>query len=245
MREENSKKMTIIEHLEELRRRIIICLVFFLIASIISFIFVDRLAYILKLPAEGLIKDFIFLTPTEVFVSYLRIALLSGFIISIPFILIQFGLFFMPAIAIDKRRYISVWLLASFLLSLIGIVFSYFLAIPFTLKFLINFSEDIALPMISIARYFSFASSFLLMGAGIFQLPVIIGLLANIGILNTHFLCKNRKYAIIIIFIIAAVITPTQDIINMLIFSLPMIVLYEIGILVAWLVERRRGRAVE
>lgn len=240
MREENFDKMSIIEHLEELRRRIILSLSFFLIAAIISFIFVDKLAYILKLPAKEAIKDFIFLTPTEVFVTYLRIAILTGFILSIPFILIQLGLFFTPAISSDKRKSIFLWLSASFLLSITGIIFSYFLAIPFALKFLIDFSKDIALPMISIAKYFSFVSAFILIGAGIFQIPVIMGFLSIIGILNSAFLRQKRKYMIIIIAIIAAIITPTQDVINMLIFMLPMWALYEIGVLVSWLIEKKR-----
>jgi len=232
--------MTIIEHLEELRKRIIASLIFFVAATILSFVFVDKISTILRLPALGIIENFIFLTPTEVFTTYLRISILAGFIISLPFILFQIGMFLMPAISPDRRKTISTWLIMSFLLSILGIMFSYFLALPFALKFLINFARDAAVPMISIGKYFSFAGALLLVGAGIFQIPVIMGLLSNIGILSSKFFRKNRKYAIVVIAIIAAIITPTQDIFNMLIFSVPMWSLYEVGIWVSWIIEKRR-----
>ena len=234
-------KMTIIEHLEELRRRIIISLAFFLIVTVVSFIFVDRLAHILRIPSIGIIKDLVFLTPTEAFIAYLKIAMLAGFIIAIPFIIVQLGLFLMPAIPPDKRKSIFIWLGASFLLSITGIMFSYFLALPFALKFLINFAEGVAVPMISVGKYFSFAGAFLLMGAAIFQIPVVIGFLSTIGILKTSFLRRNRKYAVVIILIISALITPTQDIFNMLIFAVPMWALYEIGILASRIIEKKRS----
>jgi sec-independent protein translocase protein TatC len=120
-----------------------------------------------------------------------------------------------------------------------GIMFSYFLALPFALKFLISFAAGAAVPMISIGRYFSFAAIFLLMGAAVFQIPVIMGLLSSIGMLSARFFSKNRKYAIVVIFIISAIITPTQDIFNMLIFALPMWALYEIGIFISWIIEKR------
>jgi len=202
--------------------------------------FINKISYILRLPALGVIDNFIFTSPTEVFTAYLRLSILAGFIISLPFILFQLGLFLMPAVSHDKRKAIVNWLIVSFSLSMLGIVFSYFLALPFALKFLINFARDTALPMISIAKYFSFAGALLLIGAGIFQMPVIMALLSYLGVLNTIFFRKNRKYAIVAIFITAAVITPTQDIINMLIFAVPMLVLYETGIVASWVTEKKR-----
>lgn len=235
-----SSKMSIIEHLEELRKRIIASLIFFMAATIFSFIFVDKISDILRLPALGIIGNFIFTSPTEVFTTYLRLAVLAGFIVSLPFILFQVGAFLMPAVPRDKRKAIINWLVVSFALSMLGIMFSYFIALPFALKFLINFARDAASPMISIGKYFSFAGALLLIGAGMFQIPVIMALLSHIGVLNTIFFRKNRKYAIVAIFIIAAIVTPTQDIVNMLIFAVPMLMLYEAGILASWIIERKR-----
>lgn len=232
-------KMSIIEHLEELRKRIIAILVFFTAASIFSFMFVDKISYILRLPALGIIENFIFLTPAEVFTAYMRMSILAGFVISLPFILLQLGLFLMPAVQRDQRETIVNWLMISFLLSMLGIIFSYFLALPFALKFLVNFAKDAAIPMISIGKYFSFAGALLLIGTGIFQIPVVMALLSYIGILKASFFRKNRKYAVVVIFIIAAIITPTQDIVNMLIFAVPMLALYEAGILASWVIEKR------
>jgi sec-independent protein translocase protein TatC len=236
-----ASRMTIIEHLEELRRRIIISLVFFVAAVIFSFVFVNKISAIIRLPAIGIVENFIFTSPTEVFTSYVRISLLSGFVVSLPFILYQLGAFLKPAIPADKRNYIFLWLTMSFLLSMAGIMFSYFLALPFALKFLVSFAAGAAVPMISIGRYFSFAVAFLLIGAAVFQIPVIMGILTSIGILNAQFFSKNRKYAIVVISIISAVITPTQDIFNMLVFALPMWLLYEIGIFISWIIEKRRA----
>jgi sec-independent protein translocase protein TatC len=95
-------------------------------------------------------------------------------------------------------------------------------------------------PMISIGKYFSFAGALLLMGAGIFQIPVVMALLSYIGMFKAAFFSKNRKYAVVVIFIIAAIITPTQDVVNMLIFAVPMLGLYEAGILASWVIEKRR-----
>jgi len=235
-------RMSIIEHLEELRKRIIASLVFFTLAAIFSFVFVDKISDILRLPALGVIENFIFTSPTEVFTTYMRLSILAGFISSLPFILFQIGLFLIPAVPQDKREAIISWLTVSFLLSMLGIIFSYFLALPFALKFLINFARGAAVPMISIDKYFSFAGALLLIGAGIFQIPVVMALLSYIGMLNSVFFRKNRKYAIVAIFIIAAIITPTQDIINMLIFAVPMLALYEAGILASWIIEKSPSR---
>jgi len=233
-------KMSIIEHLEELRKRIIISLVFFVAAAISSFAFIDKISNMLKLPASGIIENFIFTAPTEIFTTYLRLSILAGFVISLPFILFQLGLFLMPAVQHGRRKTIVSWLMASFALSMLGLIFSYFFALPFALKFLINFARGTALPMISVDKYFSFAGALLLIGAGIFQIPVIMALLSYIGVLTSIFFRKNRKYAIVAIFIAAAIITPTQDIVNMLIFAVPMLALYEAGILVSWAMEKRR-----
>ena len=233
-------RMSIIEHLEELRRRIIYSLAFFLGAAILSFVFVDKISAILRLPVVGIIDNFIFTAPTEVFATYMKLSMLSGFIISLPFILFQLGAFLMPAVPPDKKKAITSWLIMSFALSMLGLMFSYFIAMPFALRFLVNFARDAALPMISIGKYFSFAGAFLLIGAGIFQIPVIMALLSFIGLLGSKFFNRNRKYAIVAISIISAIITPTQDIFNMLIFALPMWTLYEIGIFLSWIIEKRR-----
>lgn len=229
----STNKMTVIEHLEELRKRIIISLIFFVAAVSFSFIFVNKISYVLRLPALGIVENFVFVSPTEVFTAYLRISILSGFVLSLPFILYQLGMFLTPAISQDKRNSVFMWLVVSFLLSIAGIMFSYFLALPFSLRFLVDFASGAASPMISIGKYFSFAAAFLLIGAGVFQIPVIMGLLSSIGLLKPYFFRKHRKYAVVVIFIISAIITPTQDMFNMLIFALPMWALYEVGILIS------------
>lgn len=242
MYEREIGKISVIQHLEELRRRIILSLIFFIAASSAAFVFADKLVNLLKRPASIYSNDFIFLSPTEGFVSYVRVALLFGFVISIPFFLFQTGLFVRPAIPHAKAKTIFIWLSVSFIFALLGAAFSYFIAAPFALRFLLGFALKAAKPMISIGKYLSFVGSFILMGAAIFQIPILMGFLAQINMLGSGFLAKRRKYAILTIFIVAAVITPTQDVINMLIFAGPMWVLFEVGVLVTWFVENKKER---
>lgn len=235
-----ARNLDVIGHLDELRRRILICLEFLFVASIISFIKGKALMWLAKRPADTLIGNLIFITPTEVFVSYVKVSFLVGFILSFPVILYQLWLFLAPAVAERKRKHIVLWMGLALICFFAGILFSYFVAVPAALKFLLNFGKGIAVPAITLSKYISFFGALILIGGTIFEIPIILGLLTDIGLLESRILRAKRQYAVIIILIVAAVITPTQDIANLLIFSLPMILLYEIGILISKIVERRK-----
>ncbi len=235
-----TKKLDVISHLEELRRRILFCLAFFLISGIISFTKADLIMKAMRRPLEGLVAELIFISPTEAFIAYIKIALLAGFIMSFPVILYHAWAFLSPAVSKVTRKHIIVWLLFALVFFFSGIAFSYFIAIPLALNFLIGFGREVASPKINLGNYISFCGALTLVGGIIFEIPIIMGLLADAGLLQTSTLRRKRHYAVLAILVFAAVITPTQDIMNMLLFAVPMMVLYEVGLVIATFVGKKK-----
>jgi sec-independent protein translocase protein TatC len=242
---EESQKLDVVGHLEELRKRVLLCLC--ILAAMTVFLFwrtADLMRFATK-PLGALAEELIFISPTEVFTSYIKLALLAALILSVPVVLYETWAFIAPAVSRTLRRNVLVWLGFSLVLFAAGVLFAYFILIPLALDFLLNFGRDFAAPHITISKYISFFVALILSGGVVFQIPVVMGLLADVGILQTGWLKQMRQYAIVIILIVAAIITPTADIVNMIIFAVPMTVLYELGILVARWVERCKARGKE
>jgi sec-independent protein translocase protein TatC len=240
---EETKKLDVISHLEELRRRMLFCLAFFLIAGVLSFLKCDLLLTAIRKPLDGLVAELIFISPTEAFIAYIKVALLSGFIISFPVILYHTWAFLSPAVPRGTRRHIIVWLFLALVFFFSGITFSYFVAVPLALNFLIDFGREIAAPKITLGNYISFFGALILIGGIIFEIPITMGLLADAGLLQARVLRKKRHYAVLAILVFAAIITPTQDIMNMLLFAIPMMVLYEVGLVIVGITERRKRKS--
>jgi len=238
--QEELKKLDVVSHLEELRRRILVSLGVLAVVSIFAFMQGDRILVIVKRPVLPLVSNLIYIGPTEAFVSYLKISLLTGFIISFPIILYHAWAFISPAISKELRGRIVVWFIFALVLFMTGITFSYCVAIPAALKFLINFGKDVAIPQITLGKYISFFGALILVGGIVFEIPVVMGLLTDAGLIKTRVLREKRHFAVIIIMIFAAVITPTQDVLNMLMFAIPMVLLYEVGLLISKAIERRK-----
>jgi len=235
------KSLTLVEHLNELRKRIIISLIALGMAIAVSFPFASVLLEILKLPASGVIEKLAFFSPQEAFLIYMRIAFLSGLVICMPIILSQLWVFISPAIEEGLKKRASSFILFCFLAFILGIFFAYFILIPPALKFLLSFAQSQLQPVISANNYISFIVS-LLLGCGlVFQMPVLSFILTKLGIINAKILRGKYKYAIVIIFIAAAIITPTPDALNMLILACPMLFLYEVSIWISFLAERKGG----
>ncbi|MCK5706449.1 MAG: twin-arginine translocase subunit TatC [Candidatus Aureabacteria bacterium] len=234
-----SSNMNVFGHLEELRKRLIIYLVVLVISAIVMFGCGKHLIRIVLSPLNDITQNLIFIHPTEVFVSYIKISLLAGFIISFPVLLYHAWAFIIPAAPDRAEKSSLLWMMFGLISFLSGILFSYYIALPAALNFLIQFGNGIAEAQITMEKYVSFFILFILIGGIIFEIPVTIGLLTKIGILRSSVMKKKRHYALVIMLIISAVITPTQDIINMLVFALPMILLFEIGILFSTIIERK------
>jgi len=228
------KEMTLVEHLEELRKRIIIALIALGIGTFLGFPFTSWGLKILKLPASGTIEKLVFFAPQEGFLVHLNIAFLFGLLISLPVILYQIWAFVCPAIEEKIKRYLLRFIFFGFSFFIMGGLFAYFILIPPALKFLLSFAKDDLEPVISAQKYISFVIS-LILGCGlVFQMPILSFMLTKWSIINAQFLRKKYKYALVIIFIIAAVITPTVDVFNMLMLALPMLFLYELSIWISF-----------
>ncbi len=229
-----AKKLTIIEHLEELRQRLIIAVLALLVATALSFIFTGRLLEILLIPSGG-IKP-VFLKPTEMFITYFKVALVGGAALAMPVIVYQVIRFVAPGLKSSEKKYLFLVVPSASLLFILGVSFAYLVLLPFALRYLLTFGGDIASAFISIGEYVSFVTTLLLWMGVVFELPLVIVFLAKLRIVNQKQLRGYWKYALVGAFVIAAVITPTPDPFNQTLVAVPLYLLYEIGVLFARLV---------
>jgi sec-independent protein translocase protein TatC len=228
---------TLWSHLNELRKRIIICLVAIAAGIILSFVFADKLFQVLIWPTPGI--KLIFIDVTEMLGTYMQVCLAAGIIVAMPVLVYQLIAFVAPALTQHEKRY--VWIILPFIVIMFaaGVAFSYFVLLPPAMQFLITFGADIATPQIRIGNYVSLVGRLLLATGIIFETPVITTFLARIGVISSKGLAKQRKWAIVGAFVLGAVITPTLDPVNQTLVALPLIVLYELSIWLAKLVEKR------
>ncbi len=239
--------MSLLAHLEELRKRIILSLVGIVAGFGICWYYADLLYGYMQRPivtalhAHKLPEKLVYLNPTEPFEMYMKIGLVAGIFLASPWVLYQLWMFISPGLYAHEKKYIVPFMGATVGLFLAGGYFGYRIVYPASLDFLIGYGQQFQ-PMITITEYTNLFMAVIL-GLGIvFELPVLIFFLALFGIVDSGFLWRNFRYSILIIFIIAAVVTPTTDILNMCIFAAPMVVLYFISIGVAWLVHPKRRK---
>jgi sec-independent protein translocase protein TatC len=173
------------------------------------------------------------LKPTEVLGNYMKVALICGVTLAMPFIVYQIGRFVMPGLTKEERRYLFVLVPGATLCFVGGVAFAYFVMLPAAIPFLLGFLSDIIEQQWAIGEYLSFVTSLLFWIGVAFELPLFVYFLAKLGIIDSDTLVKNAKYAILIIAVVAAVITPTVDPLNMMLVMGPLIVLYGVGILLA------------
>jgi len=224
------------EHLVELRRRTIRVGLALVAATAVSALFTNKVIELLIQPAGG-IKP-IFLRPTELFFTYFKVALMTGFCLAMPYIIFHILAFIYPAMEKPKeRRYFRS--LAFFgaipgtLLFLVGVAFCYFVMLPFALGYLLNFGSNLAEAQWTITAYISFVLTFLF-GVGIvFETPLVMFVAAKVGIMSARKYVSYWRYAAILIFLVAAVVTPTPDPLNMMLVATPLLLLYGLGILLA------------
>lgn len=235
------QKLSVLEHLGELRRRLIRCLIAVLFTSVLSFIFAKQIFNILIMPAEGI--NLVFIEMTEMIGTYMKVSFASGVILAMPYLVYQVLMFIFPALTPREKRYILVILPWVALMFIGGVAFGYFILVPPATKFLITFGSDIASPQIKIGNYISIVIRLLLAIGLVFELPIITTFLARIGVVSPKWLAAKRKLAIVFAFILAALITPTFDPINQSLVAAPLIILYEMSIWLAKLVYRREEKA--
>jgi sec-independent protein translocase protein TatC len=242
MRED--EKLPFTSHLEELRKRLITCFIAVGVGFVVSFGFKERLFNILVHPLIKVMKDgetLIYTGLPEAFFTYLKVAFLTGLIVASPIILYQFWMFVAPGLYKTERRMMAPVVLLSSLFFIGGALFGYFIVFPWGFKFFLGFATDTIRPLPSMREYFGFSAKLLLAFGLVFELPIILTFLAKLGIVSVEFLKKNRKYAILIFFAGAAILTP-PDVITQIMMALPLMALYEISIIGAKLFGKKKPK---
>ena len=237
--------MSLMEHLEELRKRIVRSAIYLGLGFVVAWIFRDRFVTFIQAPLNHIGKSLVFTHPMDPLNLQLQVSLVGGAILASPFILFQVWLFIAPGLYQKERRFVVPFMAATVGLFLGGASFGYFWVLPGALKILIvQFGHNFT-SMVTIEEYSSFFLSIIL-GLGIsFEMPILIFFLAMFGIVSPKFLWKNMRYAVLAIFLVAAIITPSPDPWTMCIYAIPMLALYLIGIGVAWWVHPARRKAKE
>jgi sec-independent protein translocase protein TatC len=235
------EKQTFIQHLEELRKRLIVSLVAVGIGFIICYIFSKEIFEFLMMPLQRALPSgatMIFTTPAEAFFTYMKVGLLAGVFVASPIVLYQLWLFVAPALYSHEKRYVIPFVCSSTILFVGGAAFGYFIVFPTFAKFFMHFATDFIQPAPRLKESFSFCAMLLLTFGLTFELPIFILFLAKLGVINSRMLARNRKYVIVIIFIVAAVLTP-PDPLSQVMMAVPLVALYEASIWVARIFEKK------
>jgi len=252
------EKLPLTEHLSELRQRLIKSLIAVLIGFGLSFNFSERLfrlltlplrsdlhfktvsPYIEFLPKDSPIQKLVFLAPAEAFWMNIKVAMVAGIVLALPVALYQLWKFIAPGLMPSEKKYVGPFVVAGTLLFLIGAVFCFTVILPFAMGFLLTYKTASLTPMISVGSYVDFCLKFLISFGAIFELPIVILFLTRAGVVTPKALAKNRKYAVLVAFILAAILTPTPDAFNQTLMAVPIILLYETGIIISKIFMRKK-----
>lgn len=234
--------MPFLDHLEELRWRIVKSLLGVLIGTVLCWIFIDRIMdAVLLIPAAASGIRLQNLKPFGQVLLYMEVALIGGVILSIPNVLYQVWKFIAPGLLPSERKYISSIVAFSSLCFLGGIAFSYFVMLPAAMKFFAAFGSEMIENNIAINEYMSFVVS-LMIGAGlVFELPMVSWFLARLGILTPAFMRHYRRHAVVAIFVASAILTPGTDPVSQILLAVPLMALYEVSIWIAASAQRKTG----
>ena len=248
-------RLPLTEHLSELRTRIFISLGSILILFLVSFNYSKELFNILTFPLRAEMKfsvtnpymhitekpptSLVFLAPAEALWMHLKVAFIVALIFSLPVIFHQFWKFISPGLLPKEKKYFLPFMVSATLLFSVGALFCFFVILPFAMTFLLGYRTETLMPMLSVGSYIDFCLKFILAFGAIFELPLVIIFLTRFGIVTPATLARHRKYALLLSFITAAVLTPTPDAFNQILMAIPIFLLYEIGILVSRIMYRK------
>lgn len=243
--DESLETMSLLDHLEELRKRIVRALLGYAVAFGLCWHFHREIfgflqAPILKYLPEG--EKLSFFSVSEPFLLYFKTAALAAVFLSAPYLLAQVWGFIAPGLYEREKRWAVPFIVVASLFFLAGGAFAYFVAFPFAVSFLLGMGEDFQ-AVIAASNYLRFLMTVIL-GLGVmFELPILIFLLSALGVVSPRFLLRHFRWAVLIIFVVSAILTPTPDVVNLLVFALPTLGLYLLGVLASLIVERRREKA--
>lgn len=223
-------------HLDELRSRLIKSFLAIIIAACAFYPFVDPFLAFLIRP----VGKVVFTSPADAFVIRLMLLICGGVVLALPVIVYQLWQFVAAGLKENEKKYIFFFAPASFILFIAGCIFGYWIIIPVGMKFLLSFSTDFIVPMITLPNYISFIMTLVLAFGVCFQLPLVLMFLAKIGIVTPAFLVQKRKHAIVLILIVSAVLTPSPDAVSQILMAGPLLVLYELGVIASRFMKSQR-----
>jgi sec-independent protein translocase protein TatC len=241
------EKLPLTQHLEELRRRLIICMIAVGIGFAASYAFAQRLFLLLARPLSDLLPEgntFIFTGITEGFFTYLKLAFFAGIFLAMPVILHQTWCFVAPGLYASEKKYVLPFVLLSTMFFIVGVLFGYYAVLPLAFNFFIGYNNEYIRMLPAMREYLSFSCKFLLAFGLVFELPIFILFLAKLGVVNEQQLRKNRKFVILIIFVVAAILTP-PDVVSQVLMAVPLLVLYEISIGIARIFAKKTSASAE
>jgi sec-independent protein translocase protein TatC len=236
---QEEKRFTLIEHLEELRQRLMISFAAVAIFSLFCYRHAKGILDALSKPVEKLV----FIAPLELFFVYLKIAIIGGLLLASPIIFFEIWRFVSIGLLPRERKNVLLFFPFSLLLFFLGGAFAYFTVIPFGIRFLLSFGTEKITPMISVGRYISFVGILVFATGLVFELPVVVLFLTKVGLVTPRMLRHNRKFVVVLIFIIAAVVTPTPDVFTQCLLAFPMLILYEISVWLSYFVWKKKPAA--
>jgi sec-independent protein translocase protein TatC len=235
------RELSLIEHLEELRRRLYVMAIGVAVMTAIAFTFAETLIRILLLPSG--LRSCVTLAPTEGFATFMRVSLFAGIAMAMPIIVWQLFAYIDPALLPNERRFVLRLGPFVVLLFMTGMAFCYFLLLPQALGFLVNFGGTVFDPQLRCAEYIEFVTVFILAMGIVFEVPAIMFALVRVGVVSRRRLAAMRRYVFLGVFVAAALLTPTPDPFNQTLVAIPLYVLYELGLLLGRFAEARRASA--
>ena len=239
-------KMPLTSHLEELRKRLVRILIAVGIAFLGCFAFKEEIFRIVAQPLISVLppgSHMVYTGLPEAFFTYIKVSLYAGIFVASPVVLYQVWKFISPGLFPKEKKFVAPFVITSTMLFVGGVCFGYFLVLPSAYKFFLEFTTDFLKPMLSMREYLTLTLKLLLAFGIIFEIPVFLFFMTKIGLVTPRKLARMRRYAIVVCFIVAAIITPTPDAFTQCMMAIPMIILYEVGIIVSRLASRRKDDA--
>jgi sec-independent protein translocase protein TatC len=233
------RPLTVVEHLSELRRRVVYCLLSVAVTSGFAYAFVDRiLEFVMKV---GNVQNLVFISPMEAFIVIVKLSLLAGIVAAMPFIMYQMWRYVGVALKENERKYLIYFGPVSYLLFLCGATLAFRGVMPLAIRFLLSFARENVTPLITLDSYIAFLGKMITAFGLMFQLPLVVLLLSMLGIVTPDFMKKARRYAIVIIFVVAAILTP-PDALSQIMLAAPILLLYEASVWICIAVTKKRER---
>lgn len=237
-------EMTFLEHLEDLRKRIFYSFIAVIVVVIPAWLFSKDIYNILSRPVTKYLPEGTKLAYTHLtapFMLYIKVSFLTAIFVTSPFIFLQLWYFVAPGLYKKEKKYVYPFVIFTSFFFILGALFGYFVAFPFACNFFLKMGSEFQ-PVITVDQYFSLALRLLLGIALVFEMPTLVFFLSRMGIITSRWMIKNFKYAVLVVFIIAAVITPSPDMINQSILAVPMLFLYGLSLLIAFIFEKKKAK---